>query len=344
MPALTLADLTKQIAQRRLALVYLLVGNDVKLIDRQVDAIEGTVDPADRPFAVERVYAGEPGGMPLEIAASARVFPMLGDRRIVIVLRAERLLKPKRASRSPEGGDEAPEAQPGEPADVEPIEDYLADPAPSTTLVFVASDIDRTRRITKRLLEKAATVTFAGLEADSPGARRDLRATAGDLLRREVDAVGRSIDPEAARLLVDRAGTDVTKFRGDIERLLLFTEGRKRITLDDVLEIASAETGSDDDWAVVNAIAAGDVGRAVREAGRRLERGESPHGLVGQLRWWVSNRLAEADPARVKPAIAALLRTDQALKSSGGDERILVERLVVELTGRPVEQRSFRGR
>jgi len=37
-----------------------------------------------------------------------------------------------------------------------------------------------------------------------------------------------------------------------------------------------------------------------------------------------------------------LLRTDLALKSSGGDERVLVERLVVELTGRPLP--AQRGR
>jgi hypothetical protein len=56
------------------------------------------------------------------------------------------------------------------------------------------------------------------------------------------------------------------------------------------------------------------------------------HALVGQLRWWVSSKLVQARPERVKPSLGALLRTDLALKSSGGDERVLVERLVVELS------------
>ena len=99
-----------------------------------------------------------------------------------------------------------------------------------------------------------------------------------------------------------------------------------------------------DEWAVVNAIAAGDAGRAVREAAARLDRGDSPHALVGQLRWWVSARLAEADASRVRPAVEALLRTDLALKSSGGDERVLVERLIVELTGKPLPDRRWAGR
>jgi hypothetical protein len=70
----------------------------------------------------------------------------------------------------------------------------------------------------------------------------------------------------------------------------------------------------------------------------RLERGDSPHGIVGQLRWWVSSRLAEAEPDRVRPALDALLRTDMSLKSSGGDERVLLERLVVELTGKALSR------
>src|SRR6185295_7773070 len=100
-------------------------------------------------------------------------------------------------------------------------------------------------------------------------------------------------------------------------------------------EVVTAEADVDD-WAVVNAIGDGDAARALRETGLRFDRGDSPHQLVGQLRWWVSTRLAPAAPDRVKPAIEALLRTDLALKSSGGDTRVLVERLVVDLTGRPI--------
>ena len=56
--------------------------------------------------------------------------------------------------------------------------------------------------------------------------------------------------------------------------------------------------------------------------------------MVGQLRWWVSSKLSQFRPDRVRPALEALLRTDLALKSSGGDERVLMERLIVDLTSR----------
>ena len=97
MPALDLAALRKQIQARKALGVYLFYGSDVRLIEQMVDAVEALIDPADRPFAAERIYAGEAGGSAVDITASANVFPMLGDRRIVIVLRAERFLKPARA-------------------------------------------------------------------------------------------------------------------------------------------------------------------------------------------------------------------------------------------------------
>jgi len=62
---------------------------------------------------------------------------------------------------------------------------------------------------------------------------------------------------------------------------------------------------------------------------------------VGQLRWWVSQRLAPTAPERVKPAVEALLKADLALKSSGGEERALLERLVIELTGRPIPKPAW---
>jgi DNA polymerase-3 subunit delta len=333
-PVLSLPDLRSQLAKRRLAPVHLLVGDDVRRIEQIVDEIEATVDEGDRPFSVERVYAAEAGGSPVDIAAAARVFPMLGDRRIVIVMRAERILKPKRAAKTAEveAADETGDSD-GAAMDLAALEDYLEAPVPSTALVFVATDVDRGRRFTKRLLAKAAVTEFAGLDATNPYERRDVQRAAGADIRQEIESHGRAIDQPALQRLVERAGDDISKLRGDVERLLLYTEGRARITTEDVLEVASLETAVDE-WAVVNAIGEGDAAQALRQTALRLDRGDSVHALVGQLRWWVSTKLSQTAPQRVRPAIEALLRTDLALKSSIGDARVLVERLVVELSGK----------
>jgi DNA polymerase III delta subunit len=338
-PALDVAALRKQANAGKLAPVYLFVGEDIHLAERMLDAIEATVDEADRPFAVERLFAGEASGTPVAIAAAARVYPMLGDRRIVFVLRAERLLKPKRAIKPGEIEPAEEVVQPDEPGiDFTPLEEYLTAPSPSTSLVFVATEIDRTRRFTKKLWERAQVVEFGGFGGGPPG-RPDPRAEAVRFVNDELARAGRTIDTAALGALVDRSGYDITRLRGDLERLLLYTQGQSRISRDDVLEVVSSGTTVQDDWAVVNAISDGDAARALVEVGARLDRGDSPHMLVGQLRWWVSSKLADADPERVRPAIDALFRTDLALKSSGGDERVLIERLIVELTGKRLMRR-----
>jgi len=343
MPGLDVPALKKRIGRAELSPIHLFVGEDVRLVERFISDVEATIDPADQPFAVERLYAGEPGGAPLDIAAAARVFPMLGDRRIVIVLRAERILKPKRAARAgdAEADEGAASDDGGSTGDLGPLEDYLAAPVPSTTLVFVATEIDRTRRLTKKLLQAADVTEFHGLEGGGSGTRAGAEVV--EWVRAEFARVARAIEPDAVRLLADRAGGDINKLRGDVERLLTYAEGHDTITRDDVMEVASIAVQVDD-WAVVNAIADGNVARALSEVDARLDRGDSPHGLVGQLRWWVSQRLAQGAPDRVPAALDALLRTDLALKSSAGEDRVLVERLVIELTGRPVPRPAWGGK
>jgi DNA polymerase III delta subunit len=336
-PSLTLDALRKQASAKKLERLYLFVGEDVRRIEEAVALIEATIDPGDQPFAIDRAYAGEAGASPLQIVDSARVLPMLGDRRIVIVLRAEKFLKPKRAAKKTDGdAAEAPVGsdEPESAIDLAPLEEYVKAPVPSATVVFVASDIDRTRRVTKALFEKAHVLTFGGLDGSNYAERSEARRAAERQVKEDFERLGRAIDARAARALVERAGGDISKLRDDTERLALYTEGQTAISLADVNEVSAIATEVDDEFAVVNAIADGDPARALRELGRRLDRGDSVFPLLGQIRWWVSAKLSQTAPGRVKPAIDAVLRTDLALKSSGGDERVLVERLVVELAGR----------
>ena len=258
---------------------------------------------------------------------------MLGDRRVVIVLRAERLLKPKRKGKGQEetGGGEEEEA----PGDLDVLEEYVKRPEPYTTLVLVAADVDRQRKIYKALQKSATIVEFWGLRA-SRDARVDLRdaaRTAEQLVRKAVGDAGQQIDPAAAKLIAQRAGTDIARLRGDVDRLLLYAAGKPKISLQDVQEVVSGET-SQDDWAVTNAISRGDTAEALRQLGLALDAGGVSYQILGQLAWFVREKFPSGDPKRVRPAVEALFRTDLDLKSSGGDPRVLLERLVVELCGR----------
>jgi DNA polymerase III delta subunit len=50
--------------------------------------------------------------------------------------------------------------------------------------------------------------------------------------------------------------------------------------------------------------------------------------ILGQLAWFVRSKMP---PAGVAQALDAVFRADLALKTSRGDPRVLLERLIVEL-------------
>jgi DNA polymerase-3 subunit delta len=331
MPTLTPAAVRAQIAQRKPAPLYLIVGDDDAEMARLAADFSSLVEEDLRAFNVERLYATDRSVTGGAIVESARLLPMMAERRVVVVLRAERLLKPKRRGRFDE---ESAEPEGETPAEVDALEAYVKAPEPQTVLVLVAADVDRSRRLFKALAKTATIVECWGLKGGRD-ARVDLRQAARQaeqLVRQAVAAAGQEIETAAARLVAERAGTDITQLRGDVDRLLLYAAGQRRITVADVREVVSAES-SQDDWAVTNAIQRGDRAEALRQLALALDGGGVPYQILGQLAWFVREKLTAFDPRRVPAAVDALFRTDLDLKSSGGDPRVLLERLVVELCG-----------
>ena len=91
---------------------------------------------------------------------------------------------------------------------------------------------------------------------------------------------------------------DVKRLRGEIDRLLLYTLGQKRITLDDVREVAGP-AALQDDWAMTNAIEAGQTGDALRQLALILDAGAAPEKVLGQLGWLVRSKFPAIAPGGV---------------------------------------------
>lgn len=334
MPALTPGAVRKQIEQGKPDPVYLIIGDDEVQMNDLANGLGELVEEDLRAFCLQRMHATDKGVTASTIAQAAQTLPMLGDRRVVIVLHAERILKPKRKGKAAEAVD-ADDDDGEPPSDLEALENYLKNSEPRNTLVLVAADADRQRKVYKALQKHASIVECYGLKG-SRDARVDLRQvarTAEAIVKQTVIAGGRQIDAAASRLVAERAGTDITRLRADLDRVLLYTAGKPKITLDDVRDVVSSETAQDD-WAVTNAITQGNTAEALRLLGLALEGGGVSYQILGQLGWFVRERLVTADPRRVPAAVEALFRTDLDLKSSGGDPRVLLERLVVELCRR----------
>jgi DNA polymerase-3 subunit delta len=336
----TPADVRAAVKKGTLDPLYLILGDDEAEMTRLAGDISGVVEDELRAFNVERIYAGEKGATAAAIVEAARQLPMMGDRRVVVVLRAERLLKPKRKGKI--DGATGEEGDIDTPSDLDALTDFVQKPGSSTTLVLVAADIDRTRKAGKAILKHATVVECWGLKPGKDARGGDLRQAARvaeQMVKKAVAEAGQLIEPPAARLVADRAGFDIVRLRGDIERLMLYTVGKPQITLADVKEVVSAES-SHDDWAVTNAIQNGNTKEALRQLALALDAGGVSYQILGQLAWFVRDRMT--DTRRIPAAIDALFRTDLDLKSSGGDPRVLLERLVVELCS-PPSPKGFGG-
>jgi DNA polymerase III subunit delta len=312
--------------------VYLLIGDDEAELSELAADLSALVPDDLRAFNVDRLHASDKSLKPDAIVAAARTFSMLGDRRVVLVLRAERWLNPKRKGKGEEaGGDDGEDASP-----VDSLVNYLREPELATTLVFVATDANRSLKLYKALQKHATIVECWGLRGSrdakiNQALLRDAARQAEQIVKSSVAKAGQQIEPAAARLLAERAGVDIGTLRADLERLLLYAAGKSKIEVADVREVVSAETAQDD-WAVTNAIERGDAAEALRQVALSLDAGTAPEQMLGQIGWFVRDRMG--DVRRVPAAVDALFRTDQALKSTRAEARVLMERLVIELCRR----------
>jgi DNA polymerase-3 subunit delta len=261
------------------------------------------VDEGLRAFNVDRLYGGDTKVDDL-IDASATL-PMMAPRRVILILEAEKLLIPKRESKAAE-------------EEQERLEEFLERPPAHATTVFVCGPLDLRRRSVK-LLMKAAHVVDCGTIEDSADAERWVKTRAA--------RIGAPLDGAAARALVDRVGLDISRLRAALDRLALYAMGQKTITVDDVRQAVPAGPDVQENFGIANAIQRNDAAEALHQLALALDGGAVPFFIMGQIRV-----AAEKLPAaRLKSAIEAVFRTDLALKSSGGDPRVLLERLVVEL-------------
>ena len=118
------------------------------------------------------------------------------------------------------------------------LDRYFKSPNPQALLIFVADflripadtrrmemdDKSKYERITETLGEHCGVVELA-------------RVTEEDAMRWALTTSqdgGSKLDPDAARELVDALGADMMLIASEIEKLLLYTEGKGRITLGDV--------------------------------------------------------------------------------------------------------------
>ena len=168
--------------------IYFLMGEEAYYIDRISDLIESSVlDEAEKGFNQVVMYGRDVSIE--EITSSAKRYPMMAEKQVIIVKEAQDL------SRS-----------------IEKLVSYAENPQPTTVLVlnYKYKKLDKRKKLYKAI-EKVGVIFESKKLYDNQ---------VSDWIRRVLSGRNYKIEPKAALMLVEFLGTDLSKINNELEKLI----------------------------------------------------------------------------------------------------------------------------
>ncbi|MGQ0541113.1 MAG: DNA polymerase III subunit delta [Blastocatellia bacterium] len=313
-------DLREQLRKREISPVYALFGEETYLRDIAAKTIADLsfAEGDFRDFNDDKFSLNTADSLRAALSAAEQL-PMMVARRVVRITDV-RVSSTSNKDTLKEDSEAALAA-------------YLANPSPSSVVIFVADELSGNRKLTKLLKAKAAAVEFAKLD-DS-----ELTKWARDMFAER----GCEIDPAVPRKLIGLVGSDLRRLKNEVEKLSTAALQGKVVTAElvDSLVPNSREISNFD---LTDHLLAGERRKALEILKKILDDGAEPLALLGLIasnyrRSLMQMNLA-ADNSRSDRFAATLKRlaeTDLAIKTSlgGGGQagaRLQIEMLVCELS------------
>jgi DNA polymerase III subunit delta len=322
----------------------LLLGRDTFLRDLcRKKLIDALVDEATRDWAVSRFSAKEDSAD--AVLGQAQTLPMLAPRQVVFWSDLEALERLGEDSRK---------------AVVTRLEEYLQDPAPFTTLVLEAENLDARMNLFKLLSEKMLVV---GCEL--PGELEGRVELAAAMTEQMAGGLQLEIDGDAAQELAERTNAGLARMQSEMEKLAAFVGDRRKITRADVEALVVPDQRYTV-WQLSEMLASGKRDKAMVFLENLLREGEQAVGVLGAIAWMYRKLIEVQDlrpGAQVFDAVrlgmrketaelalkyapriprkqllrglADLAEADSRLKSGVASPGAVMEFLVARLTSRP---------
>lgn len=229
--------------------LYLIAGTDGAKIDATRARLRARAEREAGSAALEVFEPGEGKGMPDHEALLAAIpaMSLMGTRRYLLADAVERWRDKQ----------------------LEPVVAALKELPPDLTLVLICRD--------KPAAKLAKAVKGAGGEIhefEAPKARDMPRVLVG-----EAQKLGFRLDPAAARMLVERMGSNPLRLRNELERLALWA-GQGGEVSGAALEEMIADTSEAAVWSLSDALIEGDAAAALRIGERLIGQGENVTGLI----------------------------------------------------------------
>jgi len=276
--------------------VYLVLGEEAFLAQEVVTAIrEAALTGASAAFNEEKLIAGEADVD--RVLGAARMMPMMAKRRLVIVQSVERW---ESKSTSDDADKESSTGSSGKGSPLDRLAEYASTPAPTTTLVLVATKLDARRK----LVTLAKKQDF--LVACEPLARGALPGW----IARQAKARGHSISGEVASLLSQVAGPDLSLVADALERTMLYVGEGGEIT-EEAIDACVVRTRLRSVWELVDALGRRDLGKALAALADVYDHRDRGLRLVPLIARSVRQLL------KFDAAIRSGARPDEAAKAAG---------------------------
>jgi DNA polymerase-3 subunit delta len=327
---MSLRDLQNILQPGPLPSLVLLFGPENYFIEEGVSAIlDATVLPENRDFNLTRFHGRDLKAV--EVIEQAKTFPVFADRRLVIIKNIH-------------------EAS-GEQLDG--LLDYVEDPAPETVLLLTAEKIDARRKFFQVLKKNGTIIEFKKIyENQLPSFVRDL-AKSFDV----------SLTNGGLKLFCKRVGINLVEVQGELEKLKGYLGQRDIADEDDVAAIVS-DTRIESVFELTDAIGRGDRSAALILLSRLLAEGQAPLMIlsmmtrhfrqmwkirelkaqkvpqnelskrVGVSPYFIKGLMQQADrfaTQHYRQVFNLFLATDLALKSSGSEPKMHLEKLVLDI-------------
>jgi DNA polymerase III subunit delta len=271
-----------QARQGKLLPVYVVVGEERLLRDEVLAELRAAaLGSGIAAFNEDRFTAGEANVE--SVIAAARTVPMMARRRFVVVRGAERW--------------EGPDA---DSSPFDRLAEYAAAPVESSCLVVVGSKLDGRRKFALTARKQDFLVACDPLDA---------RALAPWIVAR-CAAKGHAIDRDVADLIAAVSGPQLSPVDDAIERLSLYVGPGAPIDADAVRTCVTRVRVADA-WAVVEAVGARDLGRALRTLADAYDPKDHGLPLLGAVAWSVRQL------ARFQAALASGASHDDAARRAG---------------------------
>jgi DNA polymerase-3 subunit delta len=196
--------ITKDIKAGNIKPIYFFMGEEAYYIDKLTEFIEENILQEHEKDFNQTVIYGRDATIE-DIISTAKRFPMMADRQVVIVKEAQDLIRT-----------------------IDKLESYIENPQPTTVLVFAYKykTLDKRKKIAKLIAKHGVLYESKKLYDNQ----------VGDWIKRTLSSKGYGIEPKANAILVEFLGTDLSKISNELDKLKIILPKGHTFTANDIEE------------------------------------------------------------------------------------------------------------